>query len=155
MEIIAYKYSEILTKGDIIDLFKMLEENKTLSEICKKIGIDRKTVYNWEKVKEIKRSTKIKILTEALKTKPKETLEFLADKSIERTTEIISELLTVLYEQAMKTENSEEFTKTYKEFKRILTKYNKSLLKETTNEISELLYRLNKKAQKLNIKTSP
>jgi len=155
MEIIAYKYSEILTKGDIIDLFKMLEENKTLSEICRKIGIDRKTVYNWKKVKEIKRNTKIKILAEALKTKPKETLEFIADKSIERTTEILSELFTILYEQAMKAENPKEFIKVYEEFRRTLTKYNNPPLKEIASEISELLYRLNRKAQKYNILSSP
>ena len=45
MKDLAKKYSEILTKGEVMELFKLLEEVGSLSEACRRAGIDRKTVY--------------------------------------------------------------------------------------------------------------
>lgn len=49
---VAERCSGFLTKGDIVEFYKRLEEvYGTVKDVCKVIGIGRKTVYNWKKVK--------------------------------------------------------------------------------------------------------
>ena len=151
MKDLAKKYSEILTKGEVMELFKLLEEVGSLSEACRRAGIDRKTVYNWEKVKEIRKNTKEKVLEAALSLKPKEVTEFLADKTLEKTINIIARLLVHVYEQAVKAKNKEEFLQYYTEFNRIKEKYSKPLTEPIKYQINELSHILDNKAKNWSI----
>ena len=150
-EYIAEKYSELLTKEDVIKLFKEMGELGTLTDICRVIGIDKKTVYNWDKVKEIRRSTKTKILSVALKHRPKETLEFLVDRGIERTTELLFYLIEYIYEKAMKSKEPEEFEIYFKEFTRITKKYSKPIIEPIRREVNQLCDFLMYKAKRMSI----
>jgi len=154
MNIIAYKYSRALTKEDIVELFEMLQRNESLSEVCRRIGIDEKTVCNWDKVKELRDETKVKVLAEALRVMPLETLEFLADRSIDRSVEIIAHLLSIVYEDAMSTEDRKEFKKKFVKFRDIVSKYDISLVDKVRGEVNKLLYRLDEKARKLGVYSS-
>jgi len=153
VEYVAERYSEFLTKGDVVELFKRLEEVfGTVKDVCKVIGIERKTVYNWKWVKEIRHETKVKILSAALERFAKETLEFLADKGLKRTLEVLSLLLQHIYEKAMETDKKIEFEKFFGEFKRVYEKYDKSLLDALRYEIEELLELLKERARELNVR---
>ncbi len=156
VEYIAERYSEFLTKGDVVELYKRLEDvYGTVKDVCKVIGIERKTVYNWKKVKEIRHETKVKVLGAALEYFTKETLEFLADKGLKRTLEVLSLLLQHIYERAMRTDEKMEFKKFFDEFKRIFEKYDKSLLDPIRYEISELLELLEHRANELGASIVP
>ena len=146
MKDLARRYAEMLTKGEVIQLFGMLEERRSLSEVCRIVGIDRKTVYNWEKVREIKRETKKKILEAALTLKPGETAEFLADKALEKAVGVIARLLIYLYERTMKSTTTKEFEKWYREFTRIVEKYDKPVLEPVREEVERLHMLLKRKA---------
>jgi hypothetical protein len=99
MEYLARRYSEMLTKGDVTQLFNMLRDKYgTIDEACKRIGIERKTFYNWRIVKQMNLSTKVKVLKTALDELPIETLGFLAKRSRDRTIEILSYLIEALYD---------------------------------------------------------
>ena len=148
---LARKYSEILTKGEIMELFKLLEEKGSLSEACRMAGIDRKTVYNWEKVMEMRKSTKEKVLRTALSLKPMEIAEFLADKTLEKATNIIARLLMHTYEKAMNASNKDEFQKYYKEFTRAQKKYDISIMELIRPETERLFRALKAKARGLNL----
>jgi len=153
VEYVAERYSEFLTKGDVVELYKKLEEvYGTVKDVCKVIGIERKTVYNWKRVKEIRHETKVKILSAALERFAKETLEFLADKGLKRTLEVLSLLLQHIYERAMETEKKIEFEKFFEEFKRVYEKYDKSLLDVMRYEVEELLELLKEKARELSVR---
>ncbi len=100
MEYLARRYSEMLTKGDVIQLFSMLRDKYgTIDEVCKRVGIERKTFYNWRTVRQINLDTKTKILKTALEELPIETLEFLAKRSRDRTVEILSYLIEALHDK--------------------------------------------------------
>ena len=89
----------MLTKGDVTQLFNMLRDKYgTIDEACKRIGIERKTFYNWRIVKQMNLSTKVKVLKTALDELPIETLGFLAKRSRDRTIEILSYLIEALYD---------------------------------------------------------
>lgn len=146
MKDLARRHADMLTKGEVVQLFRMLEEKRSLSEVCRIVGIDRKTVYNWEKVREIKRETKKKILEAALTLKPSETAEFLADMALEKAVGIIARLLIYLYERAMKSTTTKEFEKWYREFTRIAKKYDKPVLEPVRGEVERLHMLLKRKA---------
>ena len=153
MEDLAKKYSEILTKGEVMELFKLLEEEGSLSKTCRLVGIDRRTVYDWSKVKEIRRKTKEKVLRVGLSLKPIEVAEFLADKTIEKAVDIVARLLIHVYERAMKSKEKEDFQKYYDKFLQLKDKYDKPITESIKPEIEELLRNLETRAGKWEIYT--
>lgn len=99
---LAEKYAHILTKEDVLQLFKNLE--KTLGSVSKatrEVGIQRKTVYDWSETGDVKLKTKLKILETLIKTKPDYTLNFILERSEERAFEILYVILTRFFERAM------------------------------------------------------
>ena len=153
MKALAEHYADLLTKGDVMQLFRVLERTGSISEACRLAGIDRKTVYNWEKVREIRRETKVKVLAAALELSPKETLEFVADRAVERAAEVASHLLALTFELAMRAKSREEFEELYAEFHRLLDKYSRPLLKGAEYELNELQYLMKKRAARLGLTT--
>lgn len=151
MKALAEHYADLLTKGDVMQLFRVLERTGSISEACRLAGIDRKTVYNWEKVKEVRRETKVKVLAAALELSPKETLEFVADRAVERAAEVASHLLALTFELAMRAKSREEFEKLYAEFHRLLKKYDRPLLEGMKYELNELRHLLERRAARLGL----
>ena len=106
---IAKRYAEVLTKGDVYELFKRLEQRYgTISKACEEIGIERKTFYHWRNARQINLETKTRVLAKALEMHPIDTLEFLARKSRMQTTEILEILIAILRIKILETENRAE-----------------------------------------------
>ena len=96
-EYLVRRFAEVLTKGDVMDLFKMLEQRYgTISRVCERIGIERRTFYHWRYAKQINSETKAKVLRVALEEHSIDTLEFLARKSRGRTKEVLELLIEFL-----------------------------------------------------------
>jgi len=94
---VAERFAEVLTKGDVMELFRMLEQRYgTVSGVCERVGIERRTFYNWRSARQITRETKAKVLRAALDEYPIDTLEFLARKSVERARELLELLIEYL-----------------------------------------------------------
>ena len=95
-EYLAKRFAEMLTKGDVMELFRMLEQRYgTISKVCERIGIERRTFYHWRYAKQINNETKAKVLRVALEEHPIDTLEFLARKSRGRTKEVLLSLIHI------------------------------------------------------------
>ena len=98
---LAQKYAHLLTKEDTKQLFKTLEKNYgSIQNAALKCGIQRKTVYDWQKTADVKLTTKTKILEAAITTRPDYTLRFLLERSEERASEILYVMLTRFFERA-------------------------------------------------------
>jgi len=75
-EYLAKGFSEMLTKGDVFELFRMVERHYgTISKVCKRIGIERRTFYHWKSAQQINVDTKVKVLKVALEEHPIDTLD--------------------------------------------------------------------------------
>jgi len=151
-EYLAEKYAELLTKGDAMELFKLIENRfGTIKDACEAVGIERKTFYDWKKaVKEIKVKTKKKLLKFLLEEHPIDTLEFLTDRSAQRTIELLKLTLSTIYEHAIVSDR-EEFKRLSLKFANILRKYDEPLTHHIDVEISDMVMGFLRKSEELNI----
>jgi len=149
---LADKYAELLTKGDVIELFKLIENRfGTIKGACKAIGIERKTFYDWKKpVKEIKIETKRKLLNFLLKEHPIDVLEFLTDRSVKRSTELLKLTLSTIYEHAIESDVM-KFQVLTSRFIDVISKYDKPLTDYIETEISDMITSLLRKSEKLGV----
>ncbi len=100
--IIAEKYADLLTMEDVVELFKLLEKkvgNKV--EAAKICGLERKTTYGWDTTKEIRLRTKKKVLTALIENLTEETLDFITERSVDTSADVLRTYLSALYERAM------------------------------------------------------
>lgn len=103
------------------------------------------------RLKENRYETKVKVLSAALKYFTKETLEFIVDKGLKRTLEVLLLLLQHIYEKAMETDEKAEFGRFFEEFQRICGRYDKSLLDPIRFEVNELMELLENRADELGV----
>lgn len=100
--IIAEKYADLLTMEDVVELFKLLEKkvgNKV--EAAKICGLERRTTYGWDTTSEIRLRTKKKVLTALIENLTEETLDFITERSVDTSADILRTYLSALYEKAM------------------------------------------------------
>lgn len=98
---LAQKYAYLLTKEDTKQLFQTLKKiYGSIQNAALKCGIQRKTVYDWQRTADVKLTTKMKILEATIKTRPDYTLRFLLERSEERASEILYVMLTRFFEKA-------------------------------------------------------
>jgi len=139
-EQIVKRYAEILTKGDVYELFKKLEKlYGTIVRACEKIGIERKTFYHWKNAKQINNETKAKILKVALEEYPIDTLEFLAKRSRSRTREILELLIEFIRREILEEENYEKVKETAKKAEKIINEFSIPLTEYLRREIAMLI----------------
>ena len=128
--------ADMLTKGDTYDLFKLLRERyNSISEICKRIGIERETFYHWRHAKQINIETKRKILSAVLDEYPVNTLEFLARKLRERSIGTLSLLFEVLCREIKAENDREKLRKLVKRSKGIIEEFSVPLTEYLNHEI--------------------
>ena len=158
-EVIVERYASILSPQDVRQLFNRLEENVgSRLEAAKLCGLERKTVYDWEKTGDIKLRTKKKVLTALVENLVDETLEFMTGRSFETSVDILRIYLSALYETAV----SEEISKTA--FQQLVSKFEEAkkqypglIIGHLEPEIENMLRSLSEKAAALEIPfdTSP
>jgi len=126
------RFAESLTKGDVVELFRILEERYgSISKVCERVGIERRTFYHWREARQINVETKVKILQVALEEYPIDTLEFLARKSMWRTREVLELLLEMLRRLIVEEEDPEKI--------RMLSKKAEEIVKEFSTPVTEYL----------------
>jgi len=105
---IAEHFAESLGKAEVIERVKMLErKDGTVKDFCEALSVDKKTLYDLDKVKSIKLATKVKVLKKALEDHPYYTLRFIARKCKERTIDALSIYLTMLRDKVLSAKGEE------------------------------------------------
>ena len=146
-EYIANRFSEILTKGDAFQLFNILQGRYgTIASACERIGIERRTFYNWRNARQINIETKMKLLRIAIQDHPIETLKFLTLKAKERTTEISSYLIETLRRQILEEEDPEKLKTLITETETIINQLSTPITQNIHHQIENLLKLIDKKA---------
>jgi len=139
-EYLAKRFAEMLTKGDVMELFKMLEQRYgTISRVCGRIGIERRTFYHWRYAKQINSETKAKVLRVALEEHPIDTLEFLARKSRGRTKEVLELLIEFLRRGIIEEEDPKRAEELAKRAENIINEFSIPITEYLHHEIAELI----------------
>jgi len=140
------KYAEMLTKGDTYELFTVLQNKYgTIAETCEKIGIERKTFYNWKHARQINLNTKIKLLRLSLEEYPIDTLEFLAKKTKTRNIEVLSYLLEVIRRIILEENKKEKLAAFSTTISRIINEYSIPPIEYLNHELYHVLELMKKK----------
>jgi hypothetical protein len=150
------KYANFLTKEDVIWLFELLEKaigNKVdAARIC---GLERKTTYGWERTKEIRLGTKKKILSALMKDLPEETLDFMTQKSVQASADVLRTCLFALYEKAMTVRNATDFLRLTSKFGEKTQKYSGLIADYLEIEVGHMSGLLPEKASELGVTFEP
>lgn len=110
---IIKRYAPLLTKYDVQTLFNwLIDAYGSVAKAAEITGIQRKTVYDWDKVTdEVKLETKLKILEHSVKLDENRTLQFLIEKADNDSKEVLGYYIRYMFEKAMKANSKEEFSK--------------------------------------------
>lgn len=139
-EYLARRFAEMLTKGDVMELFRMLEQRYgTISKVCERIGIERRTFYYWRYAKQINSETKTKVLRVALEEHPIDTLEFLARKSRGRTKEVLELLIEFLRRGIIEEEDPRKTEELAKRAENIINEFSIPITEYLHHEIDGLI----------------
>ena len=139
-EHLARRFAEVLTKGEVFELFRMLEQRYgTISRVCERIGIERRTFYHWKYAKQINRETKFKVLEAALEEHPIDTLEFLARRSRGRTKEVLELLLEFLRRDVLEEEDPRRAREFAKKAEEVINEFSIPITEYLHHEIAELI----------------
>jgi len=108
-EIIVDSYAHLLTKDDAYDLFqKLIDAHGSREQASQACGLERKTTYNWSKTEEMKVETKKKILRAFFDLFTEDAFDFIAEKSVEDSVDIIYFLLSSIFGQVISNDTSRE-----------------------------------------------
>lgn len=152
LEYLVGRLAEALTKGDVFELFGLLEKRyKTVSKICERIGIERKTFYHWKNTRQINAETKVKALKAALEEHPIATLEFLAKKTKTMTKDVLAYLMVLLRQEILSEEDPEKLAELVKEAESIINEYSTSIIEYLRHEAGDLVEAVHSRGHELKI----
>lgn len=154
--IMAEKYANLLTMEDVVRLFELLEKaigNKT--EAAKACGLERKTTYGWEITKEIRLSTKKKVLAALIENLTEETLDFMTEKSAQASVDILRIYLSAIYEKAMNERNASNFFRLASKFEETKQKYAGLIADYLETEVANMSELIPEKANELRVTFQP
>jgi len=139
-EHLAKHFAEMLTKGDVFELFRMLEQRYgTISKVCERIGIERRTFYHWSHAKQINNETKAKVLRVALEEHPIDTLEFLARRFRGRAKEVLELLIEFLRREIVEEEDPRKAEELAKRAENIINEFSIPITEYLHHEIDSLI----------------
>jgi len=152
-EYLAKRFAEILTKGDVFELFKRLEQRYgTISRACERVGIERRTFYHWRNARQINFETKVKVLKVALEEHLIDTLEFLAGRSRRRLKEVLEYLIEVLRREILEEDEPDKLDKLVNRAERIINEYSIPVIKYLRHEVSDLIEAAYSKGYKIKLR---
>lgn len=137
--------AELLTKKDTVELFNRLRDAYGGKKIAaERINVNRKTADNWEKeiVKDITTNNKEKVLSGFIKNNPINALEYLTEKSVNRSSLLLYELLTEINEEIMETTDEERASILLTRFFEDIDKFSKPITKLIEEEINDMVIEL-------------
>lgn len=150
---IVDSYAGVLTKGDVLQLFDDLVTTLggNRSEAARRVDITNKATYDWRDAKYIKFDTKCKVLAATLETNFLETIEFLLNRSGDRTVDILRTVFNTVFNEAMETESKSLFSNLIDKFDTIRRLYRGLVIDRLNDEVSEMLFTLESKANTLGL----
>ena len=153
MSYLADRYAEILTKYDVQTLFGWLAHHHgNLSAASDALGIQRKTVYDWDKNSEdVRTSTKRKILDASLKHELERTILFLLEKMCGDLNELLERYVSLTYRKIMQSSEPGELSRHLDAFRDLLDKHGTTLLDSDEERMNHLIDEINKRAATFNL----
>jgi hypothetical protein len=135
------------------ELFRRLENllgsRVKAAEAC---GLERKTIYGWEKTSDLKLRTKKKVLKVLLDQLPEDTLEFMTRRSVESSVDILRIFLNFIYESAVDEKVSiEDFLQLASKFEEVKRKYAGLIIDNLDVEVGDMTRSLAEKASELKL----
>ncbi|MFO7968238.1 MAG: hypothetical protein R6U44_11630 [Archaeoglobaceae archaeon] len=140
--------AELLTKKDTVELFNRLRDAYGGKKIAaERINVNRKTADNWEKgiVKDITTNNKEKVLSGFIRDNPINALEYLTEKSVNRSSLLLYELLTEINEEIMETTDEGRASFLLTRFFEDIDKFSKPITKLIEEEINDMVIELSEK----------
>lgn len=137
-ESIVDSYAHLLTKDDAFNLFqKLIDAHGSREKASQACGLERKTTYNWSKTEEMKVETKKKILSVFFDLFTEDAFDFITEKSVENSVDIIYLLLSSIYGQiVIKDTSHEELSNLLTKFDEVKMKYEGVIRQYLEEEIS-------------------
>ncbi len=152
-EYLAKRFAEILTKGDVFELFKRLEQRYgTISRACERVGIERRTFYHWRNARQINFETKAKVLKVALEEHLIDTLEFLAGRSRRRLKEVLEYLIEVLRREILEEDEPDKLDELVKRAERVINEYSIPVIEYLRHEVGDLVEAAYSKGYKIKLR---
>lgn len=147
------RYSQSLTKFDVIELFERLREAKgTITAATKEVDVTRKTVNDWDKsTDDVKTVTKRKILKASLKADPLGTMDYLVRKNAADYHEILERYINVAFKRILSLDDPVEFQESISSFEKYIKSYRGALFDIKTTPIEEMMDAINQKAGSLGV----
>lgn len=150
---IADKYAGILTKEHVSQLFNTLTERLqgNRSEAARQCDLTGKATYDWEKAGYVKSETRRKVLEACLRIDFLGTIEYLLNRSSERTVDILRTILSTIYAEAIETNSREQFSTLFDKFDTLKMRYRGLIRDQIEEEVADMMWFLSKKALELGI----
>jgi len=139
-ESIVDSYAHLLTKDDAFSLFqKLIDAHGSREQASQACGLERKTTYNWSKTEEMKVETKKKILSAFFDLFTEDAFDFITEKSVENSVDIIYLLLSSIYGQVVIDDAShEEISSLLTKFDEVKIKYEGVIRQYLEEEIGDM-----------------
>lgn len=154
-ESLAKKYADMIAKEDAKYLLSSLLRAERLTEIARKCGLTRRSLYKLEERKDIRFRTKMKILRACIEASPNKTLGFLVRRSKDKTVSILMTYLSSLYTEAIQKTSAEEFRNALLSFLEARTRHFGLISDEIDSEVNTMLRFLEESALKFGIELPP
>ena len=154
-ETLSKKYADTITKEEADYLVFSLLGAEKLSEIARRCGLTRRTLYKLKERKYIQSRTKMKILKASIEVSSNETFGFLVNRSKDKAASILMIYLSHLYSEAIQRTNAEEFKSILSSFLQARTKHFGLISDELESEVNTMLRYLEESALKFGIELPP
>ncbi len=154
-ETLSRKYADTLTKEEADYLVFSLLGAEKLSEIARRCGLTRRTLYKLKERKYIQSRTQLKILKASIEVSPSETFGFLVNRSKDKAASILMIYLSHLYSEAIQKTNADEFEDILSSFLKARAKHFGLISDELEGEVNTMLRYLEESALKFGIELPP
>jgi len=154
-ENLSKKYAEMLSREDTnYILFSLLGTTK-ITEMAKRSGLTRRTLYTLKERQFIQSKTKRKILEAALEINRDATFDFLLNRSKGQAANILMVFLSQLYYETLQKNNVEDFRNSLLNFLKTRAKNFGLVTDELDDEINTMLLFLEQKADLFGVELPP
>lgn len=137
---IVEKCAGILAEQDVKELFDILTEKLegNRSEAARRCGLTGKATYDWERARYVKLATKRKVLKTSLDTDFLGTIEYLLNRSSERTGDLLRTILSTIYADALEADSMGKFIASFDKFEVLRMKYRGFIRDQNEDEVSSM-----------------
>ena len=145
------RFASYLSKGDVRRLFYdvLVKKYGSIEAASRAAGISRKTPYNLDAVRDVRHSTKVKVLQAAYEADPLSTLRFLVKALRRKAGEALLTLIDYIKTEALRCRDSREVERHARLLEEILEELGGPLRDEVENEAEDAYQLLSQKSAKL------